>query len=127
MLEKIAMHSHHNRSEERGAALLAALMMLVVVSAVAVFIARATTATANDIQQHTSTQDEYWAAKSMAETVEASSRTDLPTAYDLEMRLARSTTYGTNLAVFDPPSIPLEQTRPVYDPNAWVVTFKTDG
>lgn len=121
------MHSHHNRPEERGAALLAALMMLVVVSTLAVFIASATKATADNIQQHTSTQDEYWAAKSMAETVEASARTDLPTAYDLEMRLARAANYGTSLAVFDPPSVPLEQTQPVYDPRAWVVTFNSDG
>lgn len=121
------MPSHHNRPEERGAALLAALMMLAVVSTLAVFIASATKATADDILQHTSTQDEYWAAKSMAETVEASARTDLPTAYDLEMRQARAANYGTSLAIFDPPSVPIEQTQPVYDPRAWVVMFNSDG
>ena len=121
------MPTNHHQTGERGAALLAALMMLVVVSAIAVFIASTTTATANDIQQHTSTQDEYWAAKSMAETVEASARTDLPTAYDLEMRQARAATFGTNVAVFDLPTVPPEQSQPVYDPTAWVVTFKPDG
>ena len=121
------MPTNRNQTAERGAALLAALMMLVVVSVIAVFIASATTATANDIQQHTSTQDEYWAAKSMAETVEGSARTDLPTAYDLEMRIARSATLGTALPIFDSTNISVEQTKPVYDPNGWAVTFNADG
>lgn len=108
---------------ERGSALLAALMMLVIVSIVATFLAGKATATANDIQQRTNSQDEYWLAKSLAETVEASTRADLPTAYDLEMRLARAVTVNQPLPAFDPVDLGVTQSNPIYEPTAWRVEF----
>jgi hypothetical protein len=115
------------RVSERGGALLAALMMLVVVSLIGVAIASSTIGAANDIHQHVKTSDEYWDAYSAEQTTEASVRTDLPTAYDLEMRLARSISVGSELPAFDPRGLSAANTRPLYDPQRWELSFRADG
>ncbi len=110
-----------NNDSERGAALLVALMFVVILMALTVAAANFRIGSTEDARRHTLIAEDQWKVRGVAEITEASVRTDIPTAYQLELALAKAVPGTGALTAFD--GVNVTQSLPVYDPNAWIVNF----
>ncbi len=108
---------------ERGAALLVAIMFIAILLGLSVAAASLRTTSSDDARRHAQIAEDQWNARAVAETTEASVRTDIPTAYQLEMALAKTVPGTASLTAFDSSNV--TNSLPIYDPNSWVVSYTT--
>jgi hypothetical protein len=108
------------RPGERGSAMVVALMCLVALFAITFAATKIRVASARDIEDKNTQAAQYWEARSGAATVQASLITDIPSVFNAELLRAQTAVGGYPLPAFDPPSISINYSRPVLNPDGTV-------
>ncbi|MGH9826456.1 MAG: hypothetical protein ACREDR_24775, partial [Blastocatellia bacterium] len=110
-----------SNSRQQGSALLAAVICLAFLFLVTIATSSSIVQTARDVRRHTQSGQDDWAARSVAEVLQSSVRTDIPTAYEKEVGIALRVPGTNSLPGFDPAGT--VTSLPVYDPTSWRFSF----
>lgn len=109
-----------NRSankNEQGAALLIAVLLLGFIMVLSIGASTWGVSAMRGQEQRSSSQDEYWAARSAASNVQAYLLSDLPAQYDRDVVAARRFTSGRSFPAFDPATVSAANSAPVAHVN----------
>lgn len=121
-LSVIRVPKHHHT--ERGMTIIAALLLLLVLCALSIAAMSLRVTSSEDAHRHDQAQEDYWSARSAAETAVASIRSDLPTIYMAELAIAKQAAGSVQLKAFDDPTV--STSMPLYSERDWQFAWNNE-
>ena len=121
-LSVIRVSKYHHT--ERGITIIAALLLLLLLCALSIAAMSLRVTSSEDVRRHDEAQEDYWSARSAAETAVASIRSDLPTIYLAELAIAKQAAGSVLMSAFDDPAV--STSMPLYQERDWQFAWNNE-